>query len=117
MKAEAVRLKLQANRLQGVETELADANKLLKTARREANELPQLQHALKLAQEAEAAARQASESKDPVQAELHASNPDPNPEPSPQPNPHPHPNPDPSPIPIPIPSRSPNPNAWQAELH
>ena len=69
MKAETARLKLQANKLQVVETELADANKLLKTARREANELPKLQHALKLAQEAEAAARHESESKDPAQAE------------------------------------------------
>lgn len=56
-----------------MQTELADANTLLKTARREAHELPQVRHALKVAQEAEAAARQASESKDPVQEELQAS--------------------------------------------
>ena len=55
-----------------MQTELADANTLLKTARREAHELPQVRHALKVAQEAEAAARQASESKDPVQEELQA---------------------------------------------
>eukprot|EP00964_Phaeocystis_antarctica_P153809 scaffold122227_cov63-Phaeocystis_antarctica.AAC.1 len=63
VQTEAKTLRQQAGKLQGVQTELADANKLLKSARREAHELPQVRHALKVAQEAEAAARQASESK------------------------------------------------------